>query len=169
MDVFEAIARRASVRAYKPEPVSDEHLLKIIDAGRRAPSGYNRQPWYFIGVTDPAVLSRLAQIQECLGQAGAAVAVVVEDTKYWKEDAAAAIENMLLAATALGYGSLWIEGYVLAKEQLGKEILGVPEELHLIAILPIGTPAKTPHQAVKRDMDSVLFWDRYGRKREDSN
>jgi nitroreductase len=168
MDLFEAIEKRASVRAFKSGQVSEEDLLKIVDAGRRAPSGYNHQPWEFIVVTDPDVLGRLGQIQECIAQAGAAIAVVVNETKYWKEDAAAAIENVLLAATALGYGSLWVEGYVLAQEPLAKEILGVPDEPHLIAIIPIGVPAKRPHQAVKRPLDAVLHWNQYGRRRDGS-
>ncbi|MBN1343967.1 MAG: nitroreductase family protein [Phycisphaerae bacterium] len=169
MDVFEAIEKRASVRAFKPGDVPDEHLIKIVDAGRRAPSGYNHQPWEFIVVTDAEILGRLGQIQECIAQAGAAIAVVVTETKYWKEDAAAAIENMLLAATALGYGSLWVEGYVLAQEPLAKKILGVPEEPHLIAIIPIGLPAKKPRQAVKRQIESIMFWNQYGQRRDQAD
>jgi nitroreductase len=166
VDVFEAIAKRASVRAFRSSAVPDEDVIRIADAGRRAPSGYNHQPWQFIAVTDREILRELGQIQSCIAQAGAAIAVVVEETKYWKEDAAAAIENMLLAATALGYGSLWVEGYVLAQEPLAKDILGVPDRLRLIAIIPIGKPAKTPHQAAKRPLDAVLFWNQYDRKKD---
>lgn len=168
MDVFEAIAKRASVRAFKPGNVPERDLLKIVDAGRRAPSGYNRQPWEFIIVTDPGVLAELGRIQSCIAQAGAAIAVVVTETRYWMEDAAAAIENMLLAATALGYGSLWIEGYVLAQEDLAKAILGVPEEPHLVAVIPIGHPAKPTHQAPKRSLEDVVFWDQFGQREKPS-
>ena len=59
MDTFKAITKRASVRAFEPCDVPDEDLLKIVEAGRRAPSGYNRQPWHFIVVRDPDILGRL--------------------------------------------------------------------------------------------------------------
>lgn len=162
MDVFEAIEKRASVRAFKRADLPREHLLKIIDAGRRAPSGYNHQGWEFIAVTDQQILQQLGQIQDCIAQGSAAVAVVMEESKYWKEDASAAIENMLLAAVALGYGALWVEGYVLAQEPLAKQILGVPADRRLIAIIPIGCPAGRAVQAEKKTMEQVLHCDRYG-------
>jgi nitroreductase len=162
MDLFEAVKKRASVRAFDPGEVTREDLLKIIDAGRRAPSGYNHQGWEFIAVTDAEVLEQLGRIQECISQAPAAVAVVMEETRYWKEDAAAAIQNMLLAAVALGYGALWVEGYVLRQEALAKEILAVPADRRLIAVIPIGRPAQEPVQAEKKSMEQVLHWNRYG-------
>jgi nitroreductase len=167
MDVLKAIEKRASVRAFAPGEISQDHLVKILDAGRRAPSGYNYQPWEFIAVTDRETLAKLGRIQDCIAQAATAIAVVVEDCKYWKEDASAAIENMLLAATSLGYGSLWVEGYVLAQEQLGKEILEIPEERHLIAILPVGVPAVTPQQSEKKPLNKVVYWNRYGQRSAD--
>jgi len=117
MDFFEAIKARASVRSFGPCEITDEQLEQVIDAGRRAPSGYNRQPCSFIVVRDKAQIEKLGRIQGCIAEATAAIAVVVDSgaTQYWREDAAAAIENMLLAATAMGYASLWVEGYVLAK------------------------------------------------------
>jgi len=115
MDFFEAVRERASVRAFAPCSITDPELEQILDCGRRAPSGYNRQPWEFIVVRDKALLEKLGEIQGCIAQAEAAIAVVMDEksTDYWKEDAAAAIENMLLASVALGYASLWVEGYVL--------------------------------------------------------
>ena len=164
MDLFEAIKERASVRAFVPGEISDEDLESIVDAGRRAPSGYNTQPWEFIVIRDRAVLQKLGKIQDCIAQASAAVGVVVDEdaTKYWKEDASAAIENMLLAAVALGYASLWVEGYVLMQEDYGKEVLGVPDHLRLLAVLPIGKPATAPHQKEKKPLKEITHYDRYG-------
>lgn len=164
MDFFEVIEQRASVRSFVPCEISEEDLERIADAGRRAPSGYNRQPCEFILVRDPDLLQDLGKIQGCIAEAAAAVAVVVDDqaTRFWKEDASAAIENMLLAAVALGYASVWVEGYVLKHESLGKDILGVPEEKRLLAILPIGKPASPPHQAEKNPLSEVIHTDRYG-------
>jgi nitroreductase len=164
VDFFEAIRKRASVRAYSPCRISNDHLRMIVDAGRRAPSGYNRQPWEFIVIKSADVLRRLAKIQGCIGEASAAIAVVIDEgsTPYAREDAGAAIENMLLAAVALGYASLWVEGYVLKFEDHGKEVLQVPKERRLLAILPLGKPAAAPRQASKKDIGAVTHLDRYG-------
>ncbi len=170
MDFFEVVERRASVRAFEPVEVPEDELLRIVDAGRRAPSGRNRQPCQFVLITDKATIERLGAVQACIGQASAAIAVLVDDqlTEYWKEDAAAAIENMLLAIAALGYASVWVEGYVLRNEAMVKEVLGVPEgpgadrPLRAIAVLPIGKPASEPMQTAKKPMDEMLHRDRFG-------
>jgi nitroreductase len=164
MDVFEAIETRASVRSFKRGSIAKDELEKIIDAGRRAPSGYNTQPWEFIIVTDRDILAGLGEIQNCIAHADAAIAVVVDEkaTKYWKEDASWAIENMLFAAGALGYASLWVEGYVLMNEAHGKEVLKVPADLRLLAILPIGKPERTPRQGSKKSLNEITYANRYG-------
>jgi nitroreductase len=166
MDVFEAIKQRASVRAFVPCEISEQELEQVVDAGRRAPSGYNRQPWQFIVVRDPEVLNQLGRIQKCIADASAAIAVVLDEgsTNFAREDAAAAIENMLLALVSLGYSSLWVEGYVLRHEQYGKQVLGVPDNLRLLAILPIGRPAEEVRQAEKRPLGEITHRDRYGRR-----
>jgi len=164
MDFFEAIEKRASVRAFEPVDVPEEELLKIVEAGRRAPSGRNVQPCQFIVITDRGIIEKLGQVQQCIGQASAAVAVLVnaQATPFWTEDAAAAIENMLLAIVALGYASVWVEGLVLRHEALVKETLGVPPSLRAIAILPIGKPAAEPKQAEKKPLADILHRNRFG-------
>ena len=164
MDLFDAIKKRASVRAFVPCEITAAELERIVDAGRRAPSGMNRQPWEFIVVRDKAVIERLGKVQDCIAQACAAVAVVMDEkaSVFWKEDAAAAIENMLLSVTALGYASLWVEGYVLKHEQYARETLGVPADKRLLAILPIGKPASEPRQAAKKALADVTYLDHYG-------
>jgi nitroreductase len=164
MDLFEVIEKRASVREFQPVSVPEKDLLRLADAGRRAPSGRNRQPCQFVLITDRVLIERLGAVQSCIGQASAAIAVLVDDkiTEFWKEDAAAAIENMLLAITALGYASVWIEGYVLKNEAMVKETLGVPEKLRAIAVLPIGKPAAEPVQAKKKPLEEMLHRNRFG-------
>jgi len=166
MDFFEVVERRASVRAFVKCEIPEADLLRVIDAGRRAPSGRNCQPWEFILITDPATMAALGKIQGCIAEASAAIAVVMDEaaSKYWKEDAGAAIENMLLALTALGYASLWVEGYVLIHEAYGKEVLGVPEGKRLLAVLPIGKPAGPVAQAQKKPLSELLHRERYGRR-----
>lgn len=113
----------------------------------------------------PSVVAQLGKIQGCIGEASAAITVVVNEqaSEYWKEDASAAIENMLLATAALGYASLWVEGYVLRSEDFGKETLGIPGDLRLLAILPIGKPKSPPRQAAKKELGAVLHYNCYGR------
>ena len=98
----------------------------------------------------------------------AAIALVMDEraSKHWKEDAAAAIENMLLAIVALGYASVWVEGYVLDQEAYGKSVLGVPGHLRLLAILPIGKPAVTPVQARKKPLGELVYYDTYGNREQ---
>jgi len=166
MDFFDVIEKRASVRAFTKCDISDETLERILDSGRRAPSGRNKQPREFILIRDQETLGRLGKIQGCIAESSAAIAVVMNESasQYWKEDASAAIENMLLAIVALGYASLWVEGYVLMNEDYGKEILGVPDNLRLLAVLPIGKPVSPQVQASKKPLKEILHRERYGQR-----
>jgi len=166
MDFFDVVEKRASVRSFTKCEISEETLERILEAGRKAPSGRNTQPWEFILIRDPETLRKLGKIQGCIADASAAIAVVMNEaaSQYWKEDASAAIENMLLAIVALGYGALWVEGYVLMNEEYGKEVLGVPENLRLLAVLPIGKPANPPVQASKKPLKEILHRERYGQR-----
>jgi len=166
MNLFDVIAKRASVRSYEPVKVPEEHLLKIADAGRRAPSGGNRQPLNFVIIQKAETLRALEKVQACFATASAAVAIVADPTasRWWVEDAAAAAENMLLAITALGYVSVWVEGTLLKEEPHAKKVLGVPAPKRLIILLPIGkAPQETP-QADKKPMEDVVWRERYGQK-----
>lgn len=163
MDIFEVIETRASVRKFLPVDIPEEHLMKIVDAGRKAPSGKNIQPLYYIVIKDKGTLEKLSKVQGCIAEATAAIAIVAdpEMSTFWIEDASAAAENMLLALTALGYSSVWIEGTLLANEQLAKETLGVPTGLRLIIILPIGKPADEPQQKPKKSLEELVHRDKW--------
>ena len=164
MDVFEVIEKRASVRELKPAHIPDTDLNRILDAGRRAPSGYNRQPFEFIVIRDPDSLRVFAECQACIADVNTAIAVVAdpETSKFWLEDLSAATENMLLAITALGYATVWIEGRILPREAELKQMLGVPEKLRLMVILPVGKAAGPAAQKDKRPLDQVVHRERYG-------
>jgi len=166
MELFEAIAKRASVRAYKEAAVTEADLLKIVDAGRRAPSGGNRQPLQFILIQDAATLRALERVQACFATASAAVGILGDPaaSRWWLEDAAAAAENMLLAITALGYASVWVEGTLLKEEAFAKELLGVPAQKRLVILLPVGKPPQNTPQADKKALEDVLWREKYGKK-----
>ena len=166
MEIFEAIAARASVRDLKPVEVADADLERILDAGRRAPSGRNRQPLEFIVIRDAETLKKLSKAQGCIADVSLAVAVAGDPGKseFWLEDIAAATANMLLAITALGYASVWIEGTLLRAEEEHKKLLGVPEGMRLMVVLPVGEAAKPAKQAQKRALAEMVHWERYGNR-----
>lgn len=155
MDVFEAMAKRRSIRQFHPDrPVDEATVRRILDAAVAAPSAGNGQNWRFVVVRDPAIKKRLAFeaghqrfIDEC-----PVVIVVCADLDgaeqgygergrltYALQDTAAAIENMLLAITSLGLGSCWVGAF---NESVAAEILGLPQGLRPVAMLPIGHPAE---------------------------
>lgn len=167
MDLFDAIAQRASVRNLQAVDLPDDDLLRILDAGRRAPSGMNRQPFEFLVIRDPATLRALASAQACIGDVSCAIALVAdpERSRWWLEDIAAAAENMLLAITALGYATVWIEGTLLRDEETHKRTLDIPPSLRLMILLPIGKAKESPTQAPKRPLEEMVYWNKWGQKR----
>ena len=166
MDLFDAIRTRASVRSLEPVDIPADDLEAILDAGRRAPSGMNVQPLQFIVIRDRAMIETLSKIQDFIAGASAIVAIVSDpgDSKYWLEDASAAAENMLLAIAALGYGSTWVEGTLMRREDWAKEQLGVPAHLRLIIMLPIGKPTGAVAQAAKNPLSDIVHHERFGQR-----
>ena len=161
MDALEAIRKRRSVRSFTGEPIPQEDLEKIVDCGRLAATGSNRQPWDFIVVTDKDMIARLKVAAQWMEKAAAIVAVVMDSSsRWWIEDGSAAVENMLIASTALGYGSCWLEGYTLPREEEFKELLGIPKEKRLLTLVPIGVPVEWPTKE-KKPLEQVIHWERY--------
>jgi nitroreductase len=161
MDALEAIRRRRSVRRYTGDSIPREDLEKIVDAGRLAASGNNRQPWDFIVVTDRAMIDTLKVAAGWMDKAGAIIAVVLDpSSRWWLEDGSAAVENMLIASTALGYGSCWLEGYTLPREEEFKALLAVPEGKRLLTLVPLGVPAEWP-TVEKKSLEEVIHWEKY--------
>ena len=175
MELFDAIKKRASYRGpFTDTSVPREHLEQIVDAGIRAPSGYNGQSTTFVVVTDPERRRAVAEIaggQDSLATAQAIIAVVMDPTatatrefSFAVEDYAAATENMLLAITALGYASVWIDG-ALRRNDVAKEIgdyLGVPADREVRVLLPVGVPASEPSQANRHAFGERAWFDSHG-------
>ncbi|MHB1296689.1 MAG: nitroreductase family protein [Anaerolineae bacterium] len=166
MDTMQAILERRSIRKYKPEDVPEEHLLRILTAGRQAPSAGNRQPWHFVVVRDAAQKQRVAQA--CNGQmwmADAACILVAvglpsASNKWYRVDVAIAVENMVLAAWSLGYGTCWIGAFDAA--QL-KEVCGLPDELEVVVCTPLGVPDVSPAARERKPWDDVFSAERFGK------
>lgn len=143
MEVFEAIAKRRSIRAYKSEPVPEESLAKVLEAARMAPSAGNRQEYKFVVVKDEA--TRKALVPACNNQAfvGDAGVVIVgcatnPARRYSPVDVAIALDHMTLVAASLGLGTCWIGAF---SEEKVKQVLGIPDGVTVWCLLPLGVPA----------------------------
>lgn len=168
MDFTEVIQKRASVRKFQPVEISDEALLRICEAGRLAPSGCNLQNREFIIIRDRQTLDALdAEVQPgCCATASAAIALVIDPGPtpfgaYWKEDAAAAAQCMLLAIVNEGLASVWIEGTLLRKEEWAKELLNVPGEKRLFILLPIGKEKDKIKHPPKAELETIVHYEKY--------
>ena len=166
MDTIETIMNRRSVRKFQSKPVSAEDLNKIIEAGRQAPSAANRQPWHFVVVKNEDQREKLAEA--CSGQtwlAGAAVIIAgvgkpAVNEKWYPVDVAIAMQNMILAATSLGYGTCWIGAF---DQERVKSVLGIPEDLRVVALTPVGVPDDEPEARPRQPLSDFASLDRYGR------
>ncbi len=174
MDVFEAIEKRHSYRGgFQAQPVPRSDLLRIVAAGIRAPSGYNAQSTSFVIVDDPALIKAVADVMssDTVRGAPAAIACVMDpgataDRAYafGVEDYSAAVENMLLAVTAMGYASVWIDGALKEGDRAARVggILGVPADRQVRVVLPVGVPTERGTQKEKRPLALRAWFNRFG-------
>lgn len=173
MKVFEAIKGRRSIRSFRDEDVNDEDLMRILEAGTWAPSAGNLQPWEFIVVRNRDTKGRLAMAAYGQGFIAEAPIVIVVcantersashygergRTLYCIQDTAAAIQNMLLAAYALGYGTCWVGAF---SEEAVREILSIPRHVRPVAIIPLGKPATKPAPPPRISLKKVLHFEKY--------
>lgn len=205
MDLFDAIAGRKSIRKFTDQPVPDENISRILDAGRLAPSANNTQPWSFLVIRDKAVLGNMAAaVREMIDrmiphaesekqaqrlaaykgnyytffeQAPVVIAVFMEayDASSNRllermgysareimrlrpdpglQSVAAAVEHMLLAIHALGYGSCWMTGPLVAQEAF-EQLLGFGKERYIAALLPLGVPDEDPPNRSRKPLDEI--------------
>lgn len=168
MDVFEAIKNRRSVRAFTSEPVSDAEVKRLIDAASHAPSAGNIQPWEFVVVRDPQIkrgLSEAALDQNFIEEAPVVIVVCADPQRssqrygargsslYCLQDTAAATQNILLAAHAMGLSTCWVGAF---KEEDARKVLNTPSHVRPIAIIPIGHPAEKPEARARRPLNEIV-------------
>ena len=164
MDALEAIAKRRSVRKYKTTPVPRELIEKVIDAGRRAPTAMNVQPWEFVVVTDQAMRESFADICDYgkfFSTAPVCIATFCKDTKYYLEDGCAAIENMLIAAAALELGTCWVAGDKKSYAETIARKLGAPAGCKLVGMVALGYPADAGKPTDTRPLTQVLHLEKW--------
>ena len=175
MITMDAIRRRRSYRGtYRPDSVPREHLIQIMEAGFHGPSGCNKQTTSFLAVDDPRLLQALhAVIQPPVGETAPAMICVLtqkiiayRDRSFYIQDYSAAIANMLLAITSLGYASCWYEGHITDTDRIGDQmaqILGVPKDYELIAFLPVGIPAEEMPTIAKKPFSQRAWLNGFGK------
>lgn len=164
MEVFEAIRTLLAVREYEARPVPEEVIARILEAGRLTASGMNTQPWHFVVVQDAGTLRRLAAAAPTgpyIAQAPLAIVVATEDGRMALSDGSRAIQDMLLAAWGEGVGGNWV-GFGKLDEV--KSLLGIPEELDVLAVLPFGYPARAVGKGEKerKPLSEIAHRERWG-------
>lgn len=173
MDIFEAIKGRRSIRKFTSENVSSDDLRKILECATMAPSAGNIQPWEFVIVRDTEIKRRLsvaALDQTFIEEAPVVVVVCANEmrsawgygrrgaTLYCLQDTAAAIQNLLLAAYAMGLGACWIGAF---HEEEVRKVLGVPSGIRPVAIVPVGHPAEKPAPRSRRSMSEIAHYEKF--------
>ncbi len=166
MEILDIIKNRRSVREFLDKEVDDFLIEKILDAGRWAPSGLNNQPWRFAVVRDSELkdgLAKQTKYGHIIQGAPISIAVFLDNSAGYDrtkdvQAMGACIQNMLLAAHSLGLGTCWL-GEILNKKEAVREILNVPGEFELMAVIAVGHPAEKQRTSERKPMEELLHGD----------
>jgi len=166
MEVYDCIRSRLTVRNFKPDPVPDWVLTKMLRAARWAPSARNRQPWHFVVVRIRerlAELGRIASTGSFIAEAPLAIAVVMENANRPELDAGRALQQMELAAWSEGVGGC-VAGIRGEESQRVKELLEIPNEMELITVMAFGYPTDSAKSGGKRrkPLSQIAHNERFG-------
>ncbi len=168
MSPIENIMTRTSVRAFTGEAISQEQIDTLLRCAMAAPSALNKQPWAFVVVTDSALLQRIGEEMpntRCQNHPACAFVPCGDLTKamehqpdFWINDVSAATENLLLAAHAMGLGGVWTGIHPNAdRVKQAQALLGLPEHIVPLCIVPVGVPAENPAPKDKYNAESVHY------------
>ena len=162
VELIQTIFARRSIRKYTAEPVSEADIRTLLEAAMAAPSASNRKPWQFVVVTERQMLDALAEIHphgKMLFEATLCIAVcgdLTEMERFWVQDCSAATENLLLAATALGLGAVWLGVYPREERVAAvRQVLGLPETIVSLNLISIGHPAEEREPRTQYDETRV--------------
>ncbi len=176
MEFYDVIKKRKSVRKYKPVPIADEVIKRILDAGRMAPSAKNYQPWHFIVIRDPEIKKKVAEA--CSNQFFIAEADVIicgcafEKVAWgrmgnymaaWPHDLSIALEHVILAATNEGLGTCWIGKF---DEGMVRDVLEIPDGVRVVALTPVGVPAEEAKDRGRLNLEDIISYEKFQTKRE---
>ncbi|KPJ71329.1 nitroreductase [Parcubacteria bacterium DG_74_3] len=169
MDVFEAIKTRRSVRHYKPHPIPEEILKKVLEAARLAPSARNAQKRKFVIVKDPETRKQLAEAannQDFIREAPVVIVAVALDPERiiggeipsYAVDLAIAIDHITLQATEEGLGTCWIGAF---SQEKVKEILKIPPSYKVVTVMPLGWPADKPKPKTRKSLRQIVCYENF--------
>ncbi len=160
------IYKRRSIRKFTDKKIEDEKLKKILKAGLNAPSAGNQQPWEFVAVRDKELLNKLSELSPYAGMLKQSdVAIVVcgnlENARFdafWVQDCSASTQNMLLEATSLDIGSVWLGVYPnIEGENFVRSVLNIPEEIHVFCVVALGYPDEEKEINDKFDEHKIKY------------
>ncbi len=163
--VYRTTLARRSIRKYTAEPVAPEQVRRLLEAAMAAPSGHNRQSWHFFVVTERETLDRLAArhpYAKMLHEAPLCIAVCGDPaSEFWMHDCSAAAQSILLAATEMGLGSVWLCAHPLAEmQQVVREVLGIPAPIEPHCLIALGHPAEEKAPRTQYD-EARVHWGRW--------
>ena len=164
MDAIDAIFSRRSIRKYSAETVPEELVTDLLRAAMAAPSAGNEQAWQFVVIRDRALLDAIPKFHPyaaMLKYASVAILVCGDLSRekfrgFWVQDCSAATQNILLAATARGLGAVWTALHPMADREDGmRMLLGLPEHIVPLALVPVGYPGEHPGRADRFDQSRI--------------
>jgi nitroreductase len=164
MSLIEVVLSRKSIRRYEQKEIPRDVLDKILEAGRQAPSAANKQPWHFIVLTDSKIKRELSKglFNRFIKDAPVTVVGCAHKDliagKWSIVSTTITLQNMVIAAWALGVGSCWIGDF---KEEKFKKLLSIPENWNVVALVSFGYPAEKPHSRKKKSMEEIVGFNKF--------
>ncbi len=161
---LDMIRSRRSIRRYGKGKIDRTDLEDIVDCGRLAATARNEQPWTFVVVTGKDRLKRIADATshgKFIKDGSACILVCARDCDYYLEDCCAASQNLLLAAHAKGLGACWVAGHGKDYAKDIKKLAGIPDEIHLVSLIPIGIKEGDAPGTRKLGLEDVISWESY--------
>jgi nitroreductase len=168
LDIFEAIKNRRSIRKYRKKYVEKEKILKVLEAARLAPSAMNRQPYSFFVTSDSDTIEKISSVCKQQWETPTIIVTVAYPEKawvredgeeYWKADASIAMTLLSLQACSEGLGTCWIIAF---DEKEVKKILGIENEVRIVALTPLGYPAEEKGPVTQRKtIDELVHFEKW--------
>jgi len=164
MDTYTCIRTRREIRDYLDKPIPNETVQRILEAGRLAPSSKNSQPWHFIVIKDRMTLKKVSELTPTgahIAKAAMAIAILMDAAKLPEIDGARAVQNMVLEAWEMGVGSCWVTNFY---DDGVKDLLGVPQRMKLITVMPFGYPIelKTKRKKIRKPLSEIVHSEKFG-------
>lgn len=174
MDIFKVIADRRSIRKYKETPIERAKIEQLLNFARLAPSWKNLQCWRFLVLTDPVRRASLLDAfpddnpgKKAIATAPCIIVVCADPAQsgvengieYYIADTAIAFDHLCLAAHGMGLGTCWMGWY---NEESIKEALGIPQQIRVIGITPLGYPDQEPKPRPRKELPEVAFFENWG-------